>query len=143
MIQELYQKNLLRLAADAHGDGVMKDADAEQTLDNPTCGDRITVQIKMADGKIAAFRHEDRSCMLCQAAASLLGKHAEGLAFGDIVDIREDLRSMLGKEAATHEPRWNELEFFQVVTDHKSRHSCVLLPFDALIAAMENLKAKA
>ena len=143
MIQELYQKNLLRLAADAIGDGVMSDPDAEITLDNPVCGDRITVQVKFKDGKITDLRHENRSCMLCQASASVLGAHAAGLAFKDVLEIREAVRSMLNKEDGQKMSPWRDLDCFHVVAEHKSRHQCVLLPFDALIGALETFKTKA
>jgi SUF system NifU family Fe-S assembly protein len=143
VIQELYQKNLLRLAADAIGTGTLPDPDAEETLDNPTCGDRITVQVKLADGKITALNHENRSCMLCQASASMLSENAVGRGIEEILDTRENLRSMLNGEPVQDKSDWRDLEFFNVVAAHKSRHQCILLPFDALIKALETIKMKA
>jgi len=136
-MQELYQKKLLRLAADAGGNGVMDDPDAEQTLDNPTCGDRITVQVKMDGSKIAALTQENRSCMLCQASASVLGSHAAGHNLPDILNLRSSIEKMLTKDTNQPDFIWDELNNFGPVADHPSRHTCVLLPFDALIAALD------
>lgn len=143
MIDELYQKNLLRLAANATGDGRIDNPDAEETMDNPTCGDRITIQIRLEANNIAELKHQNRSCMLCQASASMIGEHAVGKSLEDILQTREKLHSMLQDNVNPDTSEWKELELFNVVVAHKSRHHCVLLPFDALIRALEaaNLKA--
>lgn len=142
-MKELYQKNLLRLAANAVGDGQMDNPDAEETLDNPTCGDRITMQVRVKDGVIADLKHQNRSCMLCQAAASLIGENAMGRELEEIASTRNNLQSMLQGEAVQATSDWKDIEFFNVVASHKSRHHCVLLPFDALIKALETAKMKA
>lgn len=142
MIQELYQKQLMRLAADATGEGVMTDPDAETVLDNPTCGDRIKIQIKISNGKITALNHENRSCMLCQAAASVVGENAVGHSQEDIVSIRDSIETMLKSNSFSAIPGWNAIENFAPVADHKSRHACVLLPFDALINVLSEVQIK-
>ena len=142
MIDELYQKNLLRLAANAVGDGTLDNPDASETLDNPTCGDRITIQVKLEDGRITHLNHQNRSCVLCQAAASLMSESAIGREASEISATRDNLQSLLQGEAVQFTPEWKKLEFFNVVSAHKSRHNCVLLPFDALIKALETAKTK-
>lgn len=142
MIQELYQKQLMRLAADATGEGVMTNPDAETTLDNPTCGDRIKIQIKITDGKIIALNHESRSCMLCQAAASVVGENAIGHSHDNITSVRDSIETMLKSKSFSPISGWSALENFAPVADHKSRHACVLLPFDALIDVLNEVKIK-
>jgi nitrogen fixation protein NifU and related proteins len=142
VIDELYQKNLLRLAANAIGDGTLDNPDAEETLDNPTCGDRITIQIRLKENEIRELNHQNRSCMLCQASASLIGKHAIGKNLEDILETRQNLQSMLHGAPLQDTSEWKELEYFNVVALHKSRHHCVLLPFDALIRALETANKK-
>jgi len=142
VIDELYQKNLLRLAANATGDGTLDNPDAEETLDNPTCGDRITIQIRLKENEIRELNHQNRSCMLCQASASLIGKHAIGKNLEDILETRQNLQSMLHGAPLQDTSEWKELEYFNVVALHKSRHHCVLLPFDALIRALETANKK-
>ncbi|MEX1035429.1 MAG: iron-sulfur cluster assembly scaffold protein [Sneathiella sp.] len=143
MIDELYQKNLLRLAANAVGDGTLDNPDATETLDNPTCGDRIAMQVKVSEGRITDLKHQNRSCMLCQASASLIGENAIGKELEEISATRNNLQSMLHGEPVQATSVWKKLEFFNVVSAHKSRHHCVLLPFDALIKALETEKTKA
>lgn len=138
MIEELYQKKLMRLAADATGAGSLENPDAEGTLDNPTCGDRITIQVKLENGRITELAHENRSCMLCQASASLLAEKAIGLSIDDVNQVRTTIEQLLknGEEDTTLP--WEELTYFAPVKDHKSRHICVLLPFNALSDILKN-----
>ncbi|TNE33400.1 MAG: iron-sulfur cluster assembly scaffold protein [Alphaproteobacteria bacterium] len=137
MVEEIYQKPLLRLAGAATGAGSLPNPDAEETLDNPTCGDRITVQLTFTDGKITDLRHETRACMLCQAAASVLGEEAAGHSLEELCETRDDLAAFLKNEKEKAPAGWEKLDLFSVVAEHKSRHLCVLLPFDATINALE------
>ena len=143
VIDELYQKKILRLAANAVGEGSLGNPDAEETLDNPTCGDRITIQVMMTGSEITDLKHQNRSCVLCQASASLIGENAIGKELNDIVETRTKLHSMLQGKPVQDTSNWKDLEIFDVVATHKSRHHCVLLPFDALIKALEAANMKA
>ncbi len=140
MIEELYQKNLMRLAANATGAGTIEGADAEGTLDNPTCGDRITIQVKLEDGRITELAHENRSCMLCQASASMLADHAVGLTLEEVDTIREKIRGLFEQGSEETDLPWEELQYFAPVKDHRSRHICVLLPFNALHEILSSKK---
>ncbi len=82
----------MRLAANATGSGHLDHPDHEGTLDNPTCGDRITLQVKMQDGKIVEFAQENRACLLCQAAASLLAEKCVGLSVDDLDQVIQTLK---------------------------------------------------
>jgi SUF system NifU family Fe-S assembly protein len=132
VIEELYQKNLMRLAATAHGAGTLETPDAEGTLDNPTCGDRITIQVKLQDGRITELAQENRACLLCQASASLLAENAIGLNIDDLTIIRTTIENTLASGKAEASAPWEKIEYFEAVKEHKSRHICVLLPFNAL-----------
>ncbi|MEH6477515.1 MAG: iron-sulfur cluster assembly scaffold protein [Sneathiella sp.] len=132
MIEELYQKNLMRLAANASGSGSLDAPDFEGTRDNPTCGDRITIQVKLEDGRISELAQENRACLLCQASASLLAENAIGLTISDVAAIRDKVENILKSGDDTTEAPWEKLSYFIPVRDHISRHICVLLPFNAL-----------
>jgi len=132
VIKELYQKSLMRLAANAYGAGKMDNPDAEGTMDNPTCGDRITIQVRLDNGKITELVHDNRACMLCQASASLLAENAIGLDLTELEKVQARVTDLLKNGAPGDEMPWEKLSYFEPVRDHKSRHLCVLLPLNAL-----------
>ena len=126
----------MALARAATGAGTLAGADASVTLDNPLCGDRVTMQARLAGGAIAAVAHRVRGCVLCQAAASVIGAHAPGAAPADIAAARETGRALLEDGVAVPNDAWPELSVFTPVAGHKYRHRCVLLPFEALERAL-------
>ncbi len=140
MIEDIYQKELLMLAAQACGAGRLEHADAEASVDNPMCGDRIDVQIAFAEKqRISGFTYEVRACVLCQASASLLGRHLPGLAAGEIAAMEKELREYLNndqEQKANEKPSIAEFVKFAPVRQVKSRHNCVMLPFQAIREAL-------
>ncbi|WP_025899150.1 iron-sulfur cluster assembly scaffold protein [Sneathiella glossodoripedis] len=143
MIEELYQKNLMRLAANATGSQKLENPHFTETLDNPTCGDRITLQVKLEDGRITELSQDNRSCLLCQASASLLAENAVGLTAEDLHKVIAQIHKILNGEEEHAETPWEKLEYFTPVHAHKSRHLCVLLPFHALKKILQQESADA
>ncbi len=144
MIDKLYQKTILKHAANASAHGVLDDADHSVMVHNPMCGDRIKVYVKMDGDKLVEFTHEAKACALCQASASVLGDHFHGLTINELEALREKLIDAIAKtDGPEHnewpQKKWNDLDVFNVVREHKSRRTCVTLPFDALKQALEEI----
>ena len=65
-------REILRLAADAAGAGRLAHPGGSATVHNPACGDRVTVELALADGRITALAHHTQACVLTQASAAIL-----------------------------------------------------------------------
>ena len=134
---ELYQAELVRLARAATGAGRLEGAQGAATLDNPLCGDRVTFEVRLDAGRIAAVAHRVRGCLLCEACAALLGEAAPGATVAGVAGARSAAAAMLAQGAAPPEDgRWQRLALFRPVGEVRSRHRCVLLPFEALAEAL-------
>jgi len=136
----IYQQALKDLAQAAHGAGRLAIHDGEALRDNPLCGDRVRIEIARSDGVITALAQETKGCLLCRASASLLGLRAPGRRPEEIATAAQSLRKLLadggdGQQADAPEA-WSELEIFLPVRAHPSRHGCVLLPIETLLAAL-------
>jgi NifU-like protein involved in Fe-S cluster formation len=129
----LYRRAVLRLAADATGAGRLPQADAAATVHNPACGDRVTVELALADGRIAAFAHATQACVLTQASAALLAAKAPGRDQAGLVALAKAVRAYLGGGAAPE-----GYAVFEGVAAHAGRHACVLLPLEAALKALED-----
>jgi nitrogen fixation NifU-like protein len=138
MSDPLYRKDLLRLAADAHGAGRLASPDATGLAFNPACGDRVTVDVALSSGAIVGFAHETRACVLAQASASLLGANIDGAHLARIEQLRVCLIEMLEGAAAPLRP-FDGYSVFCGAVEYKSRHRCVLLPLDAVLDAFRKI----
>jgi nitrogen fixation NifU-like protein len=137
----LYQDAIKQFARAAHGQGQLPAASGEAKLDNPLCGDRVRMQVAATSGNIVAVAHETKGCLLCRAAASLVGLRAAGQDAKDIAAVVLDLEHML-QEGAQAPPGWPELSMFEPARAYPSRHGCVLLPFRSLLAALAESEIK-
>jgi NifU-like protein involved in Fe-S cluster formation len=133
----IYSAGLLRLAAEATGAGRLPERDAGAEILNPTCGDRIAVEVGLAADRIAALGYEVHACVLTQASASLLGRHAPGRTTAEIRAVAEQIEAMLRAGSELPAGGWADYAVFAPVRAHKSRHECVMLPLRALLAALD------
>jgi len=142
--ESLYQEAILACAKRATGVGRLENPDASVTINNPVCGDRITLDIRLDGEKVGEIGHDVRGCLLCQAAASIIGAQAPGASREEIARTGETVSRILadGSEASA-EATWAELAIFRPVAAHKNRHHCVLLPFEALRRALDEAEAPA
>jgi nitrogen fixation NifU-like protein len=102
--------------------------------DNPLCGDRVTIEIRLDDqGRIAELAHKVRGCALCEASASALTPRAIGHTATQIAELRREIDAVLSGESQGT----GDFAAFAPVAEHKSRRDCVTLPFEALRAALE------
>lgn len=135
MNEALYHERILALAKAAHGAGRLTAPDGRAVADNPLCGDRIAVELEVdGERRITAVAHEVRGCLLCQAAASLLGTIAVGLDAEGLATAHAGLRALL---TMPEPPAVSEDDAaFLPVRRHKARHGCVLLAFEAAERAL-------
>ena len=137
--QELYQEAIKALAAAGTGNGRLEAPDGRALLDNPLCGDRVEIEVKLSAGRIAALAHRVKGCLLCRAAAAAIGQRATGASAEEIERLATQLAEMLersGPPPAGWYSGWPELAAFAPVHGHRSRYGCVLLPFESLLVAL-------
>src|SRR5260221_11674894 len=139
MSDPLYRKELLRLAADATGAGRLTHPCVTGRAFNPACGDRVTVDIVIENERIAGMAHDTRACVLTQASAAILGGDLIGLTREEVAALRASVAAMLEGGEPPGAP-FDSFSSFDGVADHKSRHRCVLLPFEAVLAAFDALE---
>lgn len=129
----LYRREILRLAADATGAGRLDLPDASGSAHNPACGDRVTVEVRLENGRIAALAHQTQACVLTQASAALLADTAAGQDRDSLGQLISGIRGMLAGGPAPA-PGYAA---FDGVCAYPGRHACVLLPLEAALKALE------
>jgi SUF system NifU family Fe-S assembly protein len=142
-IKALYNSRIMELAEDIPLQGRLDDADATASVRSPLCGSRITVDIKVTDGVITDYRHVVRACTLGQAAASIMARHVVGKSVEELKQIGAAMRAMLKEGQDLPADAWEDLQVLTPVRDFKSRHGSVLLSFDAVEKALNQLEKQA
>ena len=136
MSDPLYKKELLRLAADATGSGRLTVPCETGHAHNPACGDKVTMDVAIAEGRIVGVAHHTQACVLTQAAAAIIGAEIAGLSKDEVLALHRDVAAMLTGGKPPPAP-FDVFKVFDGVADHKARHKCVLLPLEAVLAAFD------
>lgn len=135
---DLYDEAIVRAARETGAAARLPGPDVSVTCDNPLCGDRVTLDLRLDDaGAVAEVGHKTRGCLLTQAAATVLARHAPGATREAAAAALRDLDAALRGTGDAPISAWPETEMFRPVRAVRSRHECVLLPFQALSDALE------
>lgn len=142
-IDDLYNRRILRLAADLQRTDRLSDPQASVTLSSPLCGSRVTVDLKMDGDTITDFAHDVKACALGQTSSSVMAQNAIGSTADEIQEVATTMRAMLKQGGPAPAGKWQDLEVLEPVKDYKSRHASVMLTFDAVLKAMAEIREAA
>jgi nitrogen fixation protein NifU and related proteins len=124
MSDDLYAKELLRWAADVSHAGHLGEPKRAATVNNAMCGDKVTIEFTVdPTHEITACRHDTKA-------------KADGADAEAIGKVKAQVTAMLKDGAAAPAGKWSAYEIFAPVREHRSRHTCVLLPLEAAEKAL-------
>lgn len=136
----LYTTEILRLAASLQGARELDRVDGNAELRSPTCGSRISVAVKLdGDRRVEAISQRVHACAFGQASAALLEQHVVGRDHAEVSDALILLSRWLAQEQE-EAGDWPGLLTLAPARPRNSRHGAILLPFRALLAAIEAAK---
>ena len=122
-MDDLYREAILDHYRHPRRKGQLEDADIHYHDTNPFCGDEITIELKVEDGKIVDAAFDGHGCAISQATASMIMEEIVGK---DIEEVKtwdkEFILDMLGIEIGP------------------VRLKCALLPLKALKAGVWGLE---
>lgn len=142
MLNDIYNRRILALAADIPHLGRLADPDASATAHSKLCGSTVTIDLKLADGVVTDFAHEVKACALGQASASIMARHIIGSTPAELRALRERMRAMLKENGPVPEGKWSDCAVLEPVRDYKARHASTLLTFDAVVSALDEIDNK-
>jgi NifU-like protein involved in Fe-S cluster formation len=136
MTEPLYTTEILRLAASLGEPRALDREDGRAEQRSPTCGSRVTTAVQLDEqGRIAALSQQVHACAFGQASSALLERGAVGRGRGEVETAANQLGDWLA--GADAEPAWPGLTALAPARSRTSRHQAILLPFRALLAAMD------
>ena len=143
MLNEVYNKRILELAADIPRQGRLAHPDASATAHSRLCGSTVTVDLNLRDGRVSDFAHDVKACALGQASSSIMARTIVGSTPEELREIREAVRRMLKEKAPPPaSEKWADIAVLEPVRDYKARHASTLLTFDAVVDALTQIETK-
>jgi nitrogen fixation NifU-like protein len=143
-LEGLYQEIILDHSRERHGAGPLEGADAEHHEYNPTCGDEITLRVKLdpAHERIEQVAWEGDGCSISMASASVLTDLVQGRPVDEALATAEVFREMLRSkgEGEPDEEVLGDAIAFHGVAKYVMRIKCAMLSWVALEAAVRTAR---
>jgi NifU-like protein involved in Fe-S cluster formation len=143
MLNEVYNKRILELAADIPKIGRLAHADASATAHSKLCGSTVTIDLAMKEGKVVDFAHEVRACALGQASSSIMARNVVGSTAEELRGVRATMQKMLKENGPPPGGKWADLAVLEPVRNYHARHASTMLTFDAVVDAIDQIEHKA
>jgi len=137
MLDDIYNKRILKLAADIPRIGHLAAPDGSATAVSKLCGSKVSVAVKMDGDVVAAFAHDVKAFALGQASSSLMAAHVIGSTADELHALRDQMTAMLKEGAEPPKGKWVDAEVLTPVRDYKARHTSTLLTFNATCDAVD------
>ena len=141
MLNEVYNRRILELAAGIPRLGRLDHPDASATAHSKLCGSTVTIDLKMDGDTVSDFAHEVKACALGQASSSIMARNVIGAKADELRALRETVRKMLKENGAPPASgKWSDIAVLEPVRDYKARHASTMLTFDAVVDAIGQIE---
>jgi nitrogen fixation NifU-like protein len=113
---------------------------------NPLCGDEVTVEVLLRDGRLEDIAYAGSGCSISQSSASMMTEAIKGKTRSEIEELTRRFRSMMSLDGETDiglDPErpgsvLGDLEALQGVRKYPVRIKCASLGWNVLIEALDD-----
>ena len=140
-MESMYREIILDHYKHPQHRGLPDTFDAEVHHVNPTCGDEVTLRVRVTDGAITELGWEGEGCSISQASTSVMSGLVTGKPIGNAMALQQkflDLMQSRGEAELTDQDE-EELEdavAFEGVSKYPARVKCALLGWMAMKSAV-------
>ncbi|ERJ13357.1 Fe-S cluster assembly sulfur transfer protein SufU [Haloplasma contractile] len=109
-------------------------------IKNPTCGDDITIQVKIKDNIIEDVKHDGTGCSISMSAASVMTETIKGKKTDEALKIMTNYVNMVKGDDFDEELEMGDAMVYQGVSQFPARFKCATIAWKALNKAIEKSK---
>jgi len=136
-LESMYQEIILDHYRHPLGRGLREPYDIEVHHVNPTCGDEITLRVRLSGNQIEDVSYEGMGCSISQASASVLYELVDGKEIAQALATGDDFRTLMQSKgdptvAEKLEDSLEDAVAFAGVSKYPSRIKCALMSWMAL-----------
>jgi nitrogen fixation protein NifU and related proteins len=138
MMRELYTQVIMDHYNHPRNRGALQDADLEEHLLNPLCGDEVTVYAVFDGDRVTDVSFDGRGCSISQASASMMTERLAGKSREEAgAEVARFKAMMVGEEKF---PETEDLAALRGVIQYPSRIKCATLAWTAFERGLDGDK---
>ncbi|MCA9831049.1 MAG: SUF system NifU family Fe-S cluster assembly protein [Dehalococcoidia bacterium] len=137
-LEELYREVILDHFRDPRNKGTLPNPTGTFSGSNPVCGDEVTIDLVVEEGRIVDVAFRGEGCSISQASSSMLAERVVGMPADDSRKLAAAVRTMLqtGDEPVDDV---GDLDALRGVAKFPVRVKCALLSWNVLEQGLNEL----
>ncbi|QYR20428.1 SUF system NifU family Fe-S cluster assembly protein [Paenibacillus sp. sptzw28] len=138
-LDDLYRRVIMDHYKNPRNRGTLDDQAVTVNLNNPTCGDRISLQLQLEDGVVKQAKYTGEGCSISMSSASMMTEAVKGKTIDQALALAEKFSGFIKGETAEFE-ELEDIEALSGVSKFPARIKCATLSWNALRKGIENQK---
>lgn len=131
-LDDLYRRVIMDHYQNPRNRGELDADSVTVNLNNPTCGDRIQLQMKVADGTIQDIKFVGEGCSISLSSASMMTEAVKGAPVEEALKLADIFSKMMKGEEFDDDIDLGDIEALQGVAKFPARIKCATLAWKAL-----------
>ncbi|MGD6854904.1 Fe-S cluster assembly sulfur transfer protein SufU [Bacillus infantis] len=132
-LDTLYRQVIMDHYKNPRNKGVLEeDNSLTINMNNPTCGDRIQLTLKVEDGKVADARFDGEGCSISMSSASMMTQAIKGQKIEDALKLSKIFSDMMQGKEYDEDLDLGDIEALQGVSKFPARIKCATLSWKAM-----------
>ncbi|MDP4162089.1 MAG: SUF system NifU family Fe-S cluster assembly protein [Bacillota bacterium] len=137
-LDTLYRQVIMDHYKNPRNKGILEDGSLTINMNNPTCGDRIQLTMKVADGIVSDAKFEGEGCSISMSSASMMTQAIKGKTAEEALKLSRIFSDMmLGKEYED-DLDLGDIEALQGVSKFPARIKCATLAWKAMEKGLQD-----
>ena len=137
---DLYQEVILDHSRNPRNFGPAEGADLTAQGNNPLCGDRVTIFLKINGDRISEAKFDARGCAISLASASMMTEMIKGKSIDEAMALfRKFLALVTGENGIGAGPDLAQLKTLSGVSNFPTRVKCATLSWHAMVGALNGI----
>jgi nitrogen fixation protein NifU and related proteins len=128
----LYRRVIMDHYKKPRNRGVLEEGNLTINMNNPTCGDRIQLTMKVEDGIVTDVKYEGEGCSISMSSASMMTQAIKGKKIEDALKLAEIFSNMMQGKEYDEDLDLGDIEALQGVAKFPARIKCATLAWKAM-----------
>lgn len=140
-LDDLYRRVIMDHYKNPRNRGKFEDDAVTIDLNNPTCGDRISLQLKVEDGVVKDAKYTGEGCSISMSSASMMTDAVKGKTFEEAIELASKFSSLMQGETVEFDD-YEDIEALSGVNKFPARIKCATLAWNALRKGIDSTEQK-